>query len=157
DPAKRGSQKSEGVIFSLPETVVVAEVSVTKTVGSPGLYSEWTELFYPELTSDDYITEEGTTFKIGAPTFTTRGQTDPNNVYMAHIKAKQFETKTLLLECNDDGIIARAEASSKDESIDIVTSGLKTAASIAAPLLHAGAGAAPSSPGRVKLEPACDA
>ena len=27
-------------------------------------------------------------FRLGAPTFTTRGQTDPDNVYMAHIKAR---------------------------------------------------------------------
>jgi hypothetical protein len=135
DPAKPGSQRSEGVIFSLPETVVVADVSVTRSSGSPGRFASWTELFYPELTSNDYTTENRTSFKVGSPSFTTRGQTDPNNVYMAHIKAKQFETKTLLLEFNDDGIIARTEAASKDESIDILTSGIKTVASFAAPLL----------------------
>jgi hypothetical protein len=135
-------QRADGVLFSLPETLVVAEVPVSRISSSPGAFHEWTEFFYPELTSDDYITEENSKFKIGAPTFTTRGQTDPDNVYMAHIKAKQFETKTLLLEFNDDGIIARTETSSKDESIDIITSGLKTAATIAAPLLPFGAGGA---------------
>ncbi|HEV7397599.1 MAG TPA: DUF4831 family protein [Pyrinomonadaceae bacterium] len=143
DPNNPGTQRTDGVLFSLPETVVVAEVPLTKTASSPGVFSEWTTFFYPELTSDNYTTEEKTSFKVGEPTFTTRGQTDPNNVYMAHIKAKQFETKTLLVEFNDDGIIARVEASSKDESIDIVTSGLKTVASIAAPLLHVGSPGAP--------------
>src|SRR5258708_5766575 len=131
DAKKPGSQKSEGVLFSLPETVVVAEIPMTKIASSPGTFHDWTPLFYPELTADDgYTTEEKTTFKVGTPNFSTRGQTDKDNVYMAHIKAKQFETKTLLVEFNDDGIIARTEASSKDETIDIVTSGLKTAASI---------------------------
>ncbi len=142
DPTKVGKLNSEGVVFSLPETVVVTEVPLTKTDSSPGTFSDWTEFFYPELTKDDYVTEEKTAFKIGAPTFTTRGQTDPHNVYLAHIKAKQFETKTLLLEFNDDGIIAKTDASSKDESIDIITSGIKTVASIAAPLLPIGAGGA---------------
>lgn len=143
DPTKPASQKAAGVLFSLPETVVVTEVPLTKVDSKPGLFHEWTKFFYPELTSDDYVAGEGSAFKVGAPTFTTRGQTDPNNVYMAHIKAKPFETKTLLLEVNEDGIIARTETSSKDETIDVITSGLKTATSIVAPLLPIGAGAAP--------------
>src|SRR5829696_8415006 len=103
DPLHPQTQKSEGVLFSLPETVVVAEVPVTRTASSPGVFGKWAEFFYPELTSDDYTTEKKTAFKVGAPTFSTRGQTDPKNVYMAHIKAKRFETKTLLVEFNDDG------------------------------------------------------
>jgi len=154
DPNNPGTQRTDGVLFSLPETVVVAEVPLTKTASSPGGFHEWTAFFYPELTSDNYTTEEKTSFKVGAPTFTTRGQTDPNNVYMAHIKAKQFETKTLLVEFNDDGIIARTETSSKNETIDIVTSGLKTVASIAAPLLHGGMGADVAKSSDEK-EPAC--
>lgn len=145
DPNNPGG-RADGVLFSLPETLVVAEIPVSRVSSSPGMFHEWTEFFYPELSSDDYVTEEGSRFKLGSPTFTTRGQTDPNNVYMAHIKTKLFETKTLLLEFNDDGIIARTEATSKDESIDIITSGIKAAASIAAPLLPFGAGAAAVQP-----------
>ncbi|HEY4426272.1 MAG TPA: DUF4831 family protein [Pyrinomonadaceae bacterium] len=138
--AKPGSQANEGVLFSLPETVVMAEVPLTKVSSSPGIYSNWTPFFYPELTSDNFTTEQKTVFKVGLATFTTRGQADPNNVYVAHIKAKQFETKALLLEFNEDGIVARTEASSKDDSIDVVTSGIKTVASIVAPLIRGGAG-----------------
>lgn len=141
DPKNPNTQKSEGVLFSLPETVVVSEVPLTKTASSPGTFSGWTEFFYPELTSDDYAAEKKTTFKIGAPTFTTRGQTDPQHVYMAHIKAKRFETKTLLVEFNDDGIIARTETSSKDDTLDIITSSAKAVASVVAPLLPLGMGA----------------
>jgi hypothetical protein len=155
DPAKPGTQKGEGVIFSLPQTVVVSEVPVTKVESSPGVFSKWTGLFYPELTSDDFTTEKKATFKIGAPTFSTRGQTDPDNIYMAHIKAGLFETKTLLVEFNDDGIIARTETSSKDESIDIVTSGIKTVASIVAPLLPVGMGAAPTDNTHQNKDAAC--
>ncbi len=143
NPSEAGKQSGDGVLFSLPETLVVADVPVSRVSSSPGMFYRWTEFFYPELSSGGYIAEEGTRFKLGAPTFTTRGQTDPDNIYMAHIKARKFETKTLLLEFNDDGIIARTEASSKDESIDIITSGLKTAASIVAPLLPFGGAATP--------------
>lgn len=138
DPSKPGTQTGDGVLFSLPQTVVLAEVPLTKVDSKPGAYAKWTPFFYPELSRDDYVSEEGAVFKVGAATFTTRGQTDPDQVYIAHIKAKQFETKTLLLEFNEDGIIARSEASSKDETIDIVTSGIKTVASIVAPLLGGG-------------------
>jgi hypothetical protein len=141
DPTKPGTQRTSGVLFSLPRTVVIAEIPLTKTSLSPGNFARWTPFFYPELTTDDFITEEKTTFKIGAPTFTTRGQTDPNQVYIAHIKAKLFETKTLLLEMSEDGIIARAEATSKDDTIDIITSSIKTATSFVAPLLPVGFGA----------------
>ena len=126
--APAGSQPNEGVLFSLPETVVMAEVPLTKVASSPGKFSNWTPFFFPELTTDEFTTEEKTVFKVGLATFSTRGQTDPKNVYIAHIKAKQFETKTLLLEFNEDGIVARTEASSKDDSIDVVTSGIKTVA-----------------------------
>lgn len=136
DPgATPGSQVNEGVLFSLPETVVLAEVPLTKVSSSPGLYSNWTTFFYPDLTSDDFADEQKTVFKVGLATFTTRGQTDPQNIYIAHIKAKQFETKTLLLEFNEDGIVARTEASSKDDSLDVITSSVKTVASIVAPLI----------------------
>lgn len=135
-----GTQAGNGVLFSLPETLVVAEVPVSRVSSSPGMFHQWTEFFYPELSSSNYITEEGIKFKLGTPAFTTRGQTDPDNVYMAHIKSRKFETKTLLLEFNDDGIVARTEASSKDETIDVITSGFKTAASIVAPLLPFGSG-----------------
>jgi Domain of unknown function (DUF4831) len=141
DPAATpGSQTNEGVLFSLPETVVMAEVPLTKVSSSPGVYANWTPFFFPELTADNFTTDEKTVFKVGLTTFTTRGQTDPKNVYIAHIKAKQFETKTLLLEFNEDGIVARTEASSKDDSIDVITSGIKTVASIVGPLIRGGAG-----------------
>ena len=135
DPAKPDVIRTDGVLFSLPETLVLTEIPLTKVATSPGVFLKWTQFFYPELTSNEYTTEQTTAFKVGVPTFSTRGQTDPDNVYIAHIKAKQFETKTLLLEFNEDGIIARAEASSKDETIDLITSGIKTAASFVAPLL----------------------
>src|ERR1051326_3427828 len=135
DPAKPHTQGADGVLFSLPETLVVSEVPLTRVTSNPGVYSKWTQLFYPELTDDQYITKKKVVLKLGTPTFTTRGQTDPHNVYIAHIKAKSFETKALLLEFNEDGIIARTEASSKDETIDIVTSGIKTVASFVAPLV----------------------
>lgn len=133
-----GTQRGDGVLFSLPKTVVVAEVPLTKIASSPGSFAAWTEFFYPEMTADDFVTEQKTVFKVGAATFNTRGQTDPEQVYIAHIKSKLFETKTLLLEFNEDGIVARTEASSKDDTIDIVTSGIKTTASIVAPLLRGG-------------------
>src|SRR5438270_13639261 len=98
DPTKPGKQTTEGVLFSLPETLIVTEVPLTKVTSSPGTYSEWTEFFYPQFTADDYTTEQNTTVKIGPPLFTTRGQTDPKNVYHAPIKVEQIHTKTVLFD-----------------------------------------------------------
>ena len=134
-----GTQPNKGVIFSLPQTVVIAEVPLTRVASNPGIFANWTRLFYPALTADDFVTEQKSVFKVGTAKFDTRGQTDPDNLYIAHINAKQFETKTLLLEFNEDGIIARTDASSKDDTIDVVTSGIKTAAAIVAPLIGGGA------------------
>lgn len=144
DPTEHpGTQPNMGVVFSLPQTVVLAEVPLTRVTSKPGTFASWTLFFYPELTADNFTAEEKTVFKVGTAKFDTRGQTDPDNVYVAHIKAKQFETKTLLLEFNEDGIIARTDASSKDDTIDVVTTGLKTVASIVAPLIGGGAGVGP--------------
>ncbi|HXQ35521.1 MAG TPA: DUF4831 family protein, partial [Anaerolineales bacterium] len=145
-----GTRPNSGVIFSLPRTVVTVEVPLTKVASSPGIFARWTPFFYPELSSDAFVIEQKTVFKVGMAKFDTRGQTDPENVYIAHIKAKQFETKTLLLEFNEDGIIARTDASSKDDTIDVVTSGIKTAAAIVAPLIG-GVGSLPSTLGNSSL------
>src|SRR4051794_13986957 len=67
DPSQTG-RPADGVLFSLPETLVLAEIPVSKISSSPGMFSDWTEFFYPELSSDGYVSEEGTTFKLGTPT-----------------------------------------------------------------------------------------
>ena len=79
--------------------------------------------------------KEGKYYGLDDPKFSTRGEPDPEQTFMVNIRGGRFETKTLMLEVTEDGIIAKAEAESKNEAIDFVTAGLKTAVSIAAPII----------------------
>jgi len=44
DPTKPHTQTTDGVLFSLPDTVLVTEVPVTKVASSPGTYHEWAKV-----------------------------------------------------------------------------------------------------------------
>lgn len=141
--------KMNGVMFALPRTVVKVDVPVLRERLSPGQFYALSPFFFPgerfikaaplptpiPAPSDD----AGVVFSLDEPKFGVRGKPDPEETFMVSIRGGRFETKTLLLDVTEDGIIAKAEAESKDETIDFVTQGLQSVATIAAPLLPFGA------------------
>jgi hypothetical protein len=140
-----------GVLFALPRTVVKVDLPVTREVKKAGQFSKLSPFFFsgePFVASknDDIkptdlepglgkTPKEGKYYGLDDPKFSTRGEPDPEQTFMVNIRGGRFETKTLMLEVTEDGIIAKAEAESKNEAIDFVTAGLKTAVSIAAPII----------------------
>lgn len=147
--------KMNGVMFALPRTVVKVDVPVVRERRTPGQFYALSPFFFP---GEKFIEAAGTpappplpnpapapsdvaglNYSLDDPKFSSRGKPDPDETFMVSIRGGRFETKTLLLDVTEDGIIAKAEAESKDETIDFVTSSLKTAATIAAPLIPFGA------------------
>jgi hypothetical protein len=155
--------KMNGVMFALPRTVVKVDVPVVRERRSEGQFYALSPFFFPgekfieaggvpappalpnpappALPNPAPADPAGLTFSLDAPKFGSRGKPDPDETFMVSIRGGRFETKTLLLDVTEDGIIAKAEAESKDETIDFVTSSLKTVATIAAPLLPFGVSA----------------
>lgn len=146
--------KLNGVFFALPRTVVKVDLPVIREVKKAGQFSKLSPFFFsgepfvaaqkddiketdlePNLTKTP---KEGKYFGLDDPKFSTRGEPDPDQTFMVNIRGGKFETKTLMLEVTEDGIIAKAEAESKNEAIDFLTEGLKTAVSIAAPVFPFG-------------------
>jgi hypothetical protein len=146
----RPQPKMNGVLFALPRTVVKIDVPVVRTERTRGQFFALSPFFFPgepfikktgvtlPTESDLPVKVEGVRYGLDAPKFGVRGKPDPEQTFMVHIRGGRFETKTLLLEVTEDGIIAKAEAESKNETIDFVTQGLKSVTSIAAPLLPLG-------------------
>jgi hypothetical protein len=146
----RPRPKMNGVLFALPRTIVKADIPVIRERRSPGQFYALSPFFFPgekfieaaapalpahAFTPSD---ADGLNFSLDDATFGSRGKPDPDETFMVSIRGGRFETKTLLLEVTEDGIVAKAEAESKDETIDFVTSGLKAVTTIAAPLLPFG-------------------
>ena len=131
-----------GVTYFLPRTVVQVRVPFKKKNKSPGEFSRYAPCFFSEEVAAGRVTTKSTSFSIGQPTFSSRGEQDPEERYIAKIKGGFFENKTMLLEFNPDGVITKGEASSTNTAIDVAIKAARTAVSIAA---AAAGGRAPAS------------
>lgn len=142
--------RMNGVLFALPRTVVKVDLPVIQEIKKAGQFAKLSPFFFPGESfvagKQDTILpttlepklgktkKEGAYYGLDDPKFSTRGEPDPEQTFMVNIRGGKFETKTLMLELTEDGIIAKAEAESKNEAIDIFTEGLKSVVEIAAPL-----------------------
>lgn len=144
--------KLNGVMFALPRTVVKVDVPVIRERRTAGQFFALSPFFFPgerfiepsapPLPAHAFTPADpaGLNYSLDDPKFGSRGKPDPDETFMVNIRAGRFETKTLLLDVTEDGIVAKAEAESTDETIDFVTGGLRSVATIAAPLLPFGIG-----------------
>jgi hypothetical protein len=138
---------ADGVIYALPNTVVRAQLKVDRSkIAIVPKYSEFVKIFVPggksvckatctdaEKNSSEYSVQQGATFS-------TYGEPDPDNVYIAKFTGGGAIDQTLSMTWTETGLLSAASASVTNRSIDIVTSGLKAAAGIG--LKSAGLGAA---------------
>lgn len=135
-----------GVPYALPRTVVAVRVSVKRVDKKPGEVEEYTPCFFSKEIAGGRVTAESKAFSLETPTFTSRGEPDPNEHYIAKIKGGYFENKTLLLEFNPDGVITKGEASSENTAIDVAIKGARAAISVGANIAKAAAATPPGSP-----------
>src|SRR5262249_14352721 len=124
-PAAAGPEMN-GIFFALPRTVVKVDLPVVREVKKAGQFSKLSPFFFsgeafvlgknekikstelePKL---DKAPKEGKYYSLDDPKFSTRGEPDPEQTFMVNIRGGRFETKTLMLEVTEEGIIARAEA-----------------------------------------------
>lgn len=130
--------KLDGVPYALPRTVVQARVPFKLKAKSPGEFEEYAPCFFSPEIAAGRTREKSKAFSIDPPTFTTRGEPDPDEHYIAKIKGGLFENKTLFLEFNEDGVITKGEAASTNTAIDVAIAGARTAVSVAARIATGG-------------------
>jgi hypothetical protein len=121
-----------GVFYALPRTAIKVDIPLVRKDLEPGQFAKFTPVFFPD---EDYIEKKATKFSIGKPVFATQGEPDPDEIYLVQTLGGRFETKTLLLDYNDAGVLTKADSKSEDQTLEFTTGTIKTVASIVAPLL----------------------
>jgi len=132
-------KRMKGVFYALPRTMVLVRIPFNRTDKFPGKYEKFARCFFPEQ-ADARFKIRSTEFEIGDGVgFETKGEPDPEQIFMVNTKAGLFQTKSLLMQYTDDGILGSAKAETKDESLDFAVSALKTIASIGVSIITHGA------------------
>jgi hypothetical protein len=91
--AKGKPLKINGVTYALPRTVVKVDVPVKMTVDKPGELERFTPCFFSEEVSRNRIREFEKSFSIEPPTFSTRGEPDPDQHFVVKTKGDTSSTR----------------------------------------------------------------
>jgi hypothetical protein len=141
--------KVNGVTYALPRTVVKISIPVKMTVESPGELEMFAPCFFSEEVASQRITAAGKSLSIEPATFSSRGEPDPNQHFIVKTKGGYFEHKSMLLEYTPEGVLTKAEAESKDESLEFAIATAKTIISIGAKAATPAAFAADNTPQQI--------
>lgn len=119
------AEKMNGVFYALPRTVIKADVPVVKTVKKKAEFAEFAPCFFP---GEDFVKEDATTFGVKADDvkFDTTFIPDSGEVYMIKTTGGMFETRNLELALTESGVFVKGSADVTNETIDLVTGGIKT-------------------------------
>lgn len=111
------TSKENGLFYFLPQTVVVANVTIKKTTLIPGPLNEYSENYLGYLG----ISEKQEKYEIQEIKLTTRSEPDPEQLYFIELKNKQ----RVLLEYDKLGIIRKINETSSQEEINTRESALQ--------------------------------
>lgn len=130
-----------GVPYALPRTVVTVRLPFKLVEKEPGELQRYTPCFFSREVAAGRITAESKAYSLDVPTFSSRGEPDPNEHYIAKIKGGFFENKTMELAFNDEGVITKGEAVSENTAIDVAIKGAHAAISVGANIAKGAAAA----------------
>jgi Domain of unknown function (DUF4831) len=119
--------RTEGMYYSLPDTVLQVEVPVVKTVVRSGEFADLVPHFFSGKTADP----ASTTYTLGEARFTSRGVPNPNNVFLVDVKGGRFEDKQFGMKFSADFVVNEIQAESVHRGGELLGQALKTAAAIA--------------------------
>lgn len=131
-PAGAKNLRVDGVTYALPRTVIKVNVPVEMTVETPGVLERLAPCFLSEEVASQRVKERSRSFSIEQTTFATRGEPDPDEHFIVKTKGGYFEHKSMLLEYAPNGVLTKAEAESKDESLEFAVAAAKTVISVGA-------------------------
>ncbi len=127
---------ADGVIYALPNTVVRVNVKVNQTEYRGAPYAKFAAIFAPGGTracEDPACTKEKEkkfSLQEGA-TFETRGEPDPNNVFLVKFTSGGVIDQSLSMTWNETGLVSAATAEVTNRTSDIVISSIKLVAGLA--------------------------
>ncbi len=135
-PSSGKSRKLNGVFYALPQNVVTVAVPVVKTLKTPGKYVVFTPFFFPD---EDFIGGKSVKFEIKDPVFNSFGEPDPAEIYLVDAQSNNLlQTKSLSIDLSTAGVLGNAKAETKDDTLPVATSLIKSAVGITSSVLLRG-------------------
>lgn len=152
-PVTKETKTESGVFYWLPRTVVVVDLPITKSVKKRTPF--WTSAGANEqnekqaiidaakielgLEKDDLFLEanEKKSFKTGVPTITTRGESDPQQLFFVKLKGGFLKNRNFNIKLTEDGLISSAESKVEDKTLEFTMKSLESFAKIAGVALKA--------------------
>jgi len=134
----RKGAKLNGVVYTLPKTVVKTDVPIDREDKTPGKFAAFTPCFFP---GEKFIMMKSTEFSVDKEKIRFDDSLflpDTDEIYLIKTTGGKFETKNLDLELTQSGVFVKATAENTNETIDVVTglveSGVSLIGKVAAPL-----------------------
>ena len=127
---ENGIDKLDGVHYSLPRTVVKADIPFKREEKKPGELERFAPCFFSPEVAAERIREKSVAYSIEEPTLGYRVEPDPKEHFVVSVKGGFFEKKSLLLDYSPGGIIRKGEAEATNESLEFTLKAVKAATSI---------------------------
>ena len=128
------ASKVRGVHYALPRAVVVMEVPIDKRIFTAGRFARFSD----ELLGVKARTKGSTTYSLKAPSVSQHSEPDPGEVFLIQVDGGAFETRELLVELSEQGILTHAKGETTSTALDFTLSTLETAAGLAGRLISPG-------------------
>lgn len=149
---------AQGIYYSLPRTMLVVKVPVSKTEYSAGKFIKFALDFFPYLRAKQLIPEDkAATFGVSAATIENRPIGDAENVYLVKLNTGNplafwhwFDTHSFDIALNPEGTPSKIVAEAGNEGVAFAVQAVKSASAIFGQILSGGI-AAESAPGAQAL------
>jgi len=110
------SPESEGVFYSLPQTVVRVDVNVNKIQKVKGPYAEFAEQM---LGLSNVTRINSMEYELSDVKLSTISEPDPNELYFIKIPEKQKDREPIMLFLSGEGILTGAQIADLTENVTI--------------------------------------
>ncbi len=130
--------KVEGIEYSLPKTVVVIGVPVTRTtISKKGTIDAKDQLKKLVGATDEEVqqytdTKSMVRYKLGTPAMTTVARRDPKETYVIKITGAALEKRELQAKLNTMGFLTESASTAADQTGEFVATTIKSAVTLAA-------------------------
>lgn len=137
-PAGKATVKDEGVFYTLPRTVIKAELPMDKTVKKEGKYRKFTQCFFFGMKPEDptkyeeqgITVDKDTSFQIGDPVLTPESEPDPAERFLVKIKGHWLEDKKMSFTWRNDGVLSKGSTETTNKTLDVIVQGAQTGVSL---------------------------
>lgn len=125
-------ENMQGIYYSLPTTRLIVGIPVAQIVKSPGPFAAHASVFFdtPARTATE------TTYKLSLSeaTVTTKAYADPDQTFVAKVRAGAFQKRAIDLKLNDIGLFTDVTSEFEDKTIEVILKTVENAAKVAAAL-----------------------